>query len=249
MPTRRAQYAAVRRRAGNLTAVAASLIDALAVLRDLVFPSQCPGCGVEDTVLCSECEQYSCTPQLPWSVLDAEVPILALHPYQGVMRSLLLAAKHDTVVDYSAWLARAGHSLAEAFVAQNMAALNPRPHARRVWVVPAPSSWKRHLSGHEVTLSIARGFSKTLADRCDLPVHIVEAVGAFPWAHSQAGKGREQRRAGRKGAMYRRCMVPEDVTVILLDDVVATGATISELIRCIGVTPWAVVALAHSVKR
>ncbi|QWW20309.1 competence protein ComF [Schaalia sp. 19OD2882] len=224
------------------------------LLVDLALPATCPGCGQWDTPLCASCAARSGGPVGQWSPLEVEgrcaaAPLLTLGGYEGELRGLVLAAKHSARWDPHSWLERAGATLARGLVDQGLLAWTgpPGPDApTRVWVVPAPSSWRRRLFGREVTVVLACAVARELAERAGVSAEVVEAAWLRPGARGQSGKTSAARRRGRRGAMLALVEVPTRVGLVLVDDVVTTGATARELARVLGGRWCVFLALARA---
>ena len=216
-----------------------------------LLPVQCAGCLAWDEVLCPSCRALASSPPVFTSVEGRYVPIpgVVLGDYFGPLRRIVLAAKHATRTDVSAFLDEAGAALGASLweavggvetPAGAVAALPGRARsgggAVRVWVVPAPSSWGRRLRGRQVALPLARGVARGLASAAPAGVRVcvVDALTLRVGAGSQSGKAGAARVVGRMGAMRARVAVPMDAIVIAVDDVVTTGATIREMERALG---------------
>ena len=216
-----------------------------------LLPVQCAGCHAWDEVLCPSCRRRAQVEPTP-TVVDGVrtgLPALAMGDYAGPLRRIILAAKHSSRTDLSDFLDEAGARLGTALggvlgVAGSPAAAVGSP-ARRVsstggavdvWVVPAPSSWKRRLRGRQVALPLARAVARALAAgaRPGVRVRVVDAVRLRIGATSQSGKAGAQRTVGRMGSMYALAVPGPGVLVVAVDDVVTTGATIREMERVLG---------------
>ena len=162
----------------------------------------------------------------------AEYPLWSLSEYSGSMRSIILAAKHSRRVDLSPFLFECGKTIGDAVGKSGMLEVGD-PHAR-LWIVPAPSSWKRRFFGHPITSHIAQGVAQGVRLSAPLPVEVRDICRLDPWVSSQAGKNSDKRREARRGHMYVSMPIPQDVGVVAIDDVVATGGTMSELFRVFG---------------
>lgn len=143
---------------------------ACSALQTLVWSVQCAGCNEWDKPLCDRCSSLATAPPLDLVLDDAQgVPswqLLATGRYEGALRNVLLAAKHDPVRDLSDFLYQAGYSLG-ASLGRRLAV----SREQQIWVVPTPSSRKRKRERAEIVPFIAEGFASglqnTLALRTD----------------------------------------------------------------------------------
>ena len=216
-----------------------------------LLPVQCAGCRAWDEVLCPSCRRHAQAEPIPTVVDGArgDLPALAMGDYAGSLRRIILAAKHSSRTDLSDFLDEAGARLGTALggvlgVAGSPAAAAGSLEGRAsssgsavdVWVVPAPSSWRRRLRGRQVALPLARAVARALAAgaRPGVRVRVVDAVRLRIGATSQSGKAGAQRTVGRMGSMRALAVPPHGVLVVAVDDVVTTGATIREMERVLG---------------
>ena len=216
-----------------------------------LLPVHCAGCRAWAEVLCPSCRLRAQVEPTP-TVVDgvrAGLPALAMGDYTGPLRRIILAAKHSSRTDLSVFLDEAGARLGTALggvlgVAGSPAAAVGSLEGRapstgsavEVWVVPAPSSWKRRLRGRQVALPLARAVARALAAgaRPGVRVRVVDAVRLRVGATSQSGKAGAQRTVGRMGSMRALAVPGPGVLVVAVDDVVTTGATIREMERVLG---------------
>ena len=216
-----------------------------------LLPVQCAGCRAWDEVLCPSCRRHAQAEPIPTVVDGArgDLPALVMGDYVGSLRRIILAAKHSSRTDLSDFLdeagARLGASLASVLgVAGSPAAAAGSLEGRapstgsavEVWVVPAPSSWKRRLRGRQVALPLARAVARALASsaRPGVRVRVVDAARLRVGATSQSGKAGAQRTVGRMGSMRALAVPGPGVLVVAVDDVVTTGATVREMERVLG---------------
>ncbi|WP_306344693.1 ComF family protein [Saccharothrix coeruleofusca] len=141
--------------------------------------------------------------------------MFALANYTGAARQLVLAFKE-----------RGRRDLAAVFGGLLTAALPRLPGARwdgagRCWLVPAPSrrAAARRRGGSHV-LGAARASGLAVADALRLAPGVRDSVGLD-------GATRRANLAGRV-LLSRRGLPPPGSAVVLLDDVVTTGATAAE---------------------
>lgn len=226
------------------------------LMRGLVgalLPVQCAGCRAWDEVLCPSCRSLAGCPAHVASLegVRGPLPLVAIGDYDGPLRRIVLAAKHSARTDVSDFLDEAGACLGTALggvlgvagaPAAAVGALEGRASftggAVEVWVVPAPSSWKRRLRGRQVALPLARAVARALAAGAPpgvrVRVRVVDAVRLRVGATSQSGKAGAQRTMGRMGSMRALAVPGPGVRVVAVDDVVTTGATVREMERVLG---------------
>jgi ComF family protein len=228
------------------------IIDWLIAVREalaaLMFPWSCPVCGEEGSgsPFCRSCRQalmeqsarsaaWAC-PRCalsagPFADLRGGCAVcrdrslgfdaaLALGPYNGDIQDLCLRLKHES----NAWLAP---WLSDLFVEARRDAISHLP--RDAWVVPVPLHWRRRWwRGYNQAEALAHG----LARRLNLPVHqpLRRLVATKQLAH----KGRTARAEIMHGAFRarpNRRLVGR--TVLLIDDVLTTGATCGDAARAL----------------
>lgn len=190
--------------------VRAALGDALA----LVLPISCAGCDAEDTALCEACAQE--LRPLP-TLRNGEVPVWSGLDFSGVPARVIRALKQEGRTGLARDLAPA----LSAAVAEVAASL-PLEQRDRLVFVPVPTSraaYRRR--GYRVVELIAR--------RAGLPTR--RMLRAIRVTADQRELGIRARRANVAGAMAAR---PADgLHVIVLDDVITTGATVREAVRAL----------------
>jgi len=195
-------------------------------LLDLVFPTACAGCDVAGVVVCARCAAELLVPARPARPRPAPEglpPAFAVADYAGTARPLLLAYKEHGVVGLQ-------HLLGTALAAATRAALAAHP-AAAVAVVPVPSSAAaRRARGDDIVARLARRVVRLLA-REQPGLRCVPALRHVRRVADSAGLGAAARAANlseafgvRRGAARALGGRP----VVLLDDLMTTGATLSE---------------------
>ena len=208
---------------------------------DVILPLECGGCGAPSTRWCEVCARELAVgpdaPRVASPRIDPGVPVLALGRYAGPRRQAIVAMKDRGRIDLSAPLA-------------GVLALGV--HRLLLWglldvpltIVPAPTrGWAARRRGGDPVTRIA-----TLATAAHPHITVVRALRMKALARDSAGLGsaaRERNIAGRVLLTSRR--VQADHEVLLVDDIVTTGATARESVRVLqsaGARVSAVLALA-----
>jgi predicted amidophosphoribosyltransferase len=208
---------------------------------DLVLPLECGGCGAPSTRWCAACADELAigldAPRVVTPRIDPQVPVFALGRYAGARRRAIVAMKDRGRADLVAPLAR---SLALGVHRLLLWGLLDVP----LTIVPAPTrGWSaRHRGGDPVT----RIAASATAGHPDIAV--VRALRMTALARDSAGlnsAARERNIAGRVRLGRRR--PPAHCEVLVVDDIVTTGATARESVRVLqraGARVSAVLALA-----
>lgn len=207
---------------------------------DLILPVQCGGCGAAATAWCETCQNELSVrddePHLVTPRLDPGVPVLSLGRYAGARRKAIVALKEHGRADLRHPLAGAlGDAVDNLLIWGVLAA----PLA----LVPAPTrrSAARRRGGDPVT-QIARGAAATRPD-----VTVAPALRFKAFTRDSVGLSSAGRQRNVAGRVLLRGGVAGPVVVV--DDVVTTGATVTESVRVLqtaGVDVVAVLALAHA---
>ena len=180
-----------------------------------------PGCGrcgaprlatarIADPA-CPECGEW------PAALTCARAACLLEPPASGLVRAL----------KYDGW-----HSLADALAARMAKLVLPVAVARARVCVPVPASRRRvRERGYNQADLLARAFARRTGRS------VVQALDSVERAASQTTLqpvGRRANVAGAFRAHAARCRPLQGLDVILIDDVLTTGATASECARVLG---------------
>lgn len=169
------------------------------------------------------------------------VRVFALARYRGVGRRLLIAYKERGRRDLAPSLGRA---LAEALAVLPIPA-PVDPAVRRICLVPAPSrpSAARVRGGPHVE-RLANAAAGVLAGR-GIEVAVAPALELAGGARDAVGLGRAERIANLAGRLrFRRAgRPPPGFPVVVLDDVITTGATAAACVQALSAEGVAVAAV------
>ncbi|MFI7282203.1 ComF family protein [Micromonospora chersina] len=218
-------------------------------LTDLVLPSGCAGCAGRAPALrqgfCPRCvgelESLRPAPTRPDPTPPGLPPCVALGPYGGALREGLLAYKE-----------RGRHGLARplgALLAEVVAVAVGPPRAVTLVAVPDTARAARARYGDHLDR-----LARHAADRlraAGWPVRVLRPLRALPRPDSVALDS-AGRAAAAEAAFRLRRAGGADGAVVLLDDIVTTGATlaaVSRVLRDAGMTPNAAAVLAATQKR
>jgi predicted amidophosphoribosyltransferase len=193
-------------------------------LADLVLPRCCAGCGVPGAVLCRRCAALLARPHpaTPRRFPPGFPPTVAAGRYEGPVRPAVVAFKERGRAELARPL---GTALALAAAAV-LTGLERRPD--RVLLVPVPSTAAarrsrgrdhvRELTGRAVAELVAAG----------VPAAEGRLLRRSGRVRDSAGLAAAERRANLAGSFRAAAVpVPPDAVLVLVDDVVTSGATLT----------------------
>ncbi|GAS93051.1 amidophosphoribosyltransferase [Mycolicibacterium canariasense] len=210
------------------------------MLLDLVLPVECGGCAAPGTRWCPVCDAElrakAAEPRVVTPRLDPGVPVLSLGRYAAARRRAIVAAKEHGRADLITPLALAVRTGLTQLLTWG---LLDTP----LTVVPAPTRWTaaRRRGGDPV------GRVARLATGGLPGVTVTRSLRLTGFAKDSVGLSSADRQRNLAGRV--RVRVAPTAPVVLLDDVVTTGATacasVAALQTC-GVSVQAVLAIANA---
>ncbi|OKX78919.1 phosphoribosyltransferase [Corynebacterium glutamicum] len=184
---------------------------------ELFFPRVCGGCGAPGASLCSDCQRVWRKPPT-LARLDLDVPVWTLSPYDGPHRNVLIALKEHGRSDLVAFVgAVVGASISY------LAAQGEVEHD--ITLVPAPTrATSRRRRGGDPVERVCNASRLSTFPCLQISSRTPDSVGQTA----------QQRRLNMRVELVRQ---PRG-SVLIIDDVVTTGATISasaNVLRAAGV--------------
>lgn len=207
------------------------------VLADLILPMECAGCGESRSRsalpgLCTLCALSLSGPPMPARLLRtvdglcAVPPVHALAAYLDPVPDIIIAQKEHGRLDLARPL---GQELARAAEA---AAAGADP----LWLVPVPSTRAATVRrGQDPMLRMARVAAARLR-ASGRAAAVLPALTHRRRVADQAGLGRRSRAENLAGALAVRASSARllgERPVVLVDDVVTSGATLAEAARAL----------------
>lgn len=216
------------------------MTDFLDAASELVLGARCAGCARPGRSPCPAC-RASLRRSRP-VLVPGPFGIVAAGTYDGALKAMILTAKE-----------RGGLGLVPALgerLAVSVAVLASATGATHLTLVPIPSSITRiRLRGHDFTGELARSAAARLR-RCGVPTQVRGLLRQQRRPADQSGLGQAERWANLAGAFVARPSKDAsrqdagETAVIVVDDIVTTGASLSEAMRALHAAGHRVVGAA-----
>jgi predicted amidophosphoribosyltransferase len=200
---------------------------------DLVLPLECGGCGAPSTRWCDACAyQLTVRPDEPHLItprVDPGVPVLSLGRYAGARREAIVAVKEHGRADLIAPLAGALQAGLERLLTWGVV-------GTPLTIVPAPTrrTAARRRGGDPVT-RMARAATAGLRSVPD--IQVIQALRLRGLVRDSVGLSSADRQRNIAGRVKMTKPIEGLArAVLVVDDIVTTGATASESVRVLQIT-------------
>ncbi|WGW10692.1 ComF family protein [Saxibacter everestensis] len=211
---------------------------------ELILPTSCAGCGQPGIAVCSDCAA-DCAGEPFRAEAGARYfgrPCWALAPYRGSVQSIIVAYKDGGRSDLRKYL---GLALAISLSAVVEEQYDRTGRSGELLLVPVPSSRSSiRRRGADVLADCARRAATELA-ASGIRARVAPMLRSGRAVRDQVGLsavGRQRNVSGSMAVARRRLPIPSgkrrDATagpasIVLVDDVITTGATLAEAARAL----------------
>lgn len=198
--------------AGSLTRLQATARQAIGGLLDLIFPPRCAGCGKLETLVCPQCEA-----RFQKLIPKARVitPLEGLHTaflYEEPLKKIIHAFKYDNQPRLAPVL---GKHLYAAYD-------DKKWPATLVTAVPLHAKRLRERGYNQAGL-----LAQSLAKQIGIP-YVADALIKTRHTEQQAHLNADERWVNVEGAYTANHVRVSGESIIIIDDVVTTGATLRQ---------------------
>lgn len=191
---------------------------------NLLFPIQCLGCALPDTMLCENCLS---SVRRPAPIADANIIAITSYKDKLIKRALWLLKFHNRRIIAESF----GKRMYEELVTE----LSDREmfeHFVNPLIVPAPISKKRlHARGYNQAELLARSLVKYSDGTFEIETNALKKIKETD--RQAMIKERTKRLGNLRGSFRADPHKVHGRNIILIDDIVTSGATITEARRAL----------------
>jgi ComF family protein len=205
-------------------------------LLDLVYPKKCPGCHIPSINICVDCKSLWQGPPVTIVLNQNKVPVISVAQYRNEVRSVLLAYKENGERE-------SGKVLTEALIRARLEIVRDSICT----LVPIPSNPKSiRRRGRDFMMELCTQVSIQSGDKV-LPIFRVDRDVEDQSKLNE--KQRSQNLIGAFGCISKNLHLAVTSPIILVDDLLTTGATLREAVRALGqhgLSPIGAITAAHT---
>jgi ComF family protein len=223
----------------------------LAAAGDLLLGASCHGCGQPWWGLCPRCRQQIGNRRpfvtTPFPRPDGFPVTVSSSPYDRLLRRVINAHKERQALILTRFLAeRLALSVQTLLVKQSYTT-----RVSRIILVPVPSAARAvRQRGFDATHAMAQLAARRL--RARYPITVRSALAQAREVADQSGLGARARQQNLAGAFRLRRPLRTDAAVIVVDDLVTTGSSLTEgarVLREAGVKVLGAATVAATLRR
>jgi predicted amidophosphoribosyltransferase len=227
---------------------------ALAAAGDLLLGASCLACGQPWWGVCADCRavlaaRSTCYPTRPDPCPGGFPVTVTSSPYDELLASLITAHKDRQALTLTPFLAaRLAASVDSLLLMTSVSNIT------RVVIAPVPSSSAVvRERGFDASMAMAKHAARLLRRRHNRPVRAVRLLRQRRSVRDQAGLTAAERQVNLSGSLSRtRAAASMSDLVVVVDDVVTTGSSVTEAARTLasgGVRVLGAATVAATVRR
>jgi ComF family protein len=205
-------------------------------LLDLVYPKKCPGCHIPSISICVNCKTLWQNPPVTIVLNQNKVPVISVAQYRNEVRAVLLAYKENGELESEKVLTEALLRARLEIARDSICTLVPIPSN--------PKSIRRR--GRDFMMELCTQVSIQSGDKV-LPILRVNRNVDDQSKLNE--KQRSQNLIGAFGCISKNLHLAVTSPIILVDDLLTTGATLREAVRALGhhgISPIGAITAAHT---